>query len=329
MRAVIEHKRWVFFLFAVLPTFCGCVRKMVRPEQQTVTVLVSGDLPIADLPRMANLISGMRGQDAVLWLTTGRLDIDSRLMAFSATEAEITMLGSAGVDGQVFNPEWLKLGLVQVKGLIDRVRCRILSANLDDTSGLPIAHPWFVKKMGKTSIGITAVLPDSGLLPLRLNGVRYVLARYAAKRVLALLRTKADFNILVLPAGERLDDSGYDLVLSTERDRISRFDLSFLDGRLNEVVKTTVSLDGVEPAPAVKDVIDSIIRSLEAIALEPVVESRVKIFPRVLSRVVVDGILSLRIADCILYDSSAFVVDTIQPGVITKGQLISAFKDPG
>lgn len=322
---MIDYRRCFFFILAGIVIFNGCARRVVKPPVERLTVLVSPDLTTEDLAKMANLVQMRRSEETVLWLAAGRILLDKEAVALTQGEAEISVLNAAGVDALVFTPEWLRFGLIRTKGLIDRANFRVLCSNLDDTLGLPVAHPWLIKRR----VGVTAVLPDFGLLPLRLNGVKFIPASYAASRALTLLRTKADFNTLVLPAGESLHTAGYDLVLVTAKDRITCYQLTLVGGSLSDVAKTAVSLQGLEPLPEVKSKIDSIYKSVKEIADEPVVETRVKISPRVLTKAVVEGILSLRFLDAFVYDSTSFVTDTIYPGTITKGKLINSFSDPG
>ena len=328
MLTVINHKRWLLFFLTGAVIFTACARRVVKPSVEKLTLFVSGDISSTDLAKMAGLVKMRQNEEPVLWLAAGRVMLDKRLIALSQGEAEIRMFEAAGVDAMVFMPEWLRFGLRRANWLIDQANLRVLCCNLDDTLGLPVAHPWMVKRIGGSGFGITAALVDSNILPLNVNGVRFVDAVYAGRRVLTLLRTRADFNILVLPAGDSLNISNYDLVLTTGRDKISCYQLTFVGNRLSDVVKTTVSLEGIEPLPEVKSTIDSIVESIKAVADEPVIETRVRILPRVLTKAVVDGILNLRLVDCFVYDSSAFVLDTILSGMITKGQLVNAFADP-
>jgi len=277
---------------------------------------------------MASLVKFRQNEEPVLWLAAGRVMLNKPLTVLSQGEAEIRMFNAAGVDAMVFIPEWLGFGLRRANWLIDQANLWVLCCNLDDTLGRPVAHPWMVKRIGGSGFGITAALIDSNILPLKVNGVRFVDPVYACRKVLTLLRTRADFNILVLPVSDSLNISNYDFVLTAERDKIFCYQLTLVGNRLSDVVKTTVSLEGIEPLPAVKSTIDSIVESIKAVADESVIETRVKILPRVLTKAVVDGILNLRVADCFVYDSSAFVLDTILLGMITKGQLVNAFADP-
>lgn len=326
---MIIHKRWFFLIVLCAVIFSGCARRAVKPSFEKLTVFISGDIGTDDLAKMANLVALRRTEEPVLWVAAGRLLLDKQVRALTQGEAEISVLNAAGVDAFVFTPECLRFGLIMTKWLIDRAKFRVLCCNLDDTFGLPVAHPWVVKKMARTGFGITAVLPDSSLLPFRLNEVRFVSALYAASRVRTLLSTKADFNILVLPAGGSLNVTGYDLVLTTAKDKISCYQLTLVDGGLSDVVKTEVSLQGIEPLSEVKSVVDSIVQSIKAVADEAVVDTRVRIMPRVLTKAVIEGVLNLRLFDAFVYDSTSFVVETILPGIITKGQLINAFSDPG
>ncbi len=316
-------------IFAVGLIGGGCARAVVKQAPHRLTLLVSGNLTVTELVKMANLISEMKQRNGVLWLGTGRLIFDQQFELEDRADIEVALLNSAGIDAQILNPEWLKLGTCSVKKLIDRARFFLLAGNLEDTAGLPIAHNWFVKTVDNLVIGVTALLTGSGSVYYRLKGVNYLSPAYAARRVLGLLRNRGGFNILLVPPGERIEIPGYDLVVSTVQDSITVYDLAFFGQRLIEMNRGRMVLENVKPSPVVQAVFDSFFQNRATVANETVMVTRVRILPAELSKMLVDGILKLGLIDGFVYDDSTLVLDTILPGPVTRGKLGGILPEPG
>ncbi|MEO0069742.1 MAG: hypothetical protein ABIK18_02980 [candidate division WOR-3 bacterium] len=318
-----------YIIFCPLAFLVACAPKVTKPASQTVTVFVSGDLPFLELPQLAQVVSERKENFPVLWLMSGEVFADDVTLALGDGETEAKALYRAGVDAVLFTPDWLKLGLSRAKGLIDQTHFRVLSANINDTFDLPIAHPWMRKLLTGVNFGITGLFLDSNDLFLKLNCVHFVPPDYAGKRTLTLLKSKADISFLLLPPGESIFVPGFDLILRPEEKGTTRYDITLIEGRVQDVVKRQISLAGIEPKPEVLKVIDSLKNVLDSLSSIPVVDSRVKIPPSVLTKRVIEGILKENVADLFLYDSTDFIPETLLPGTITRGQIITAFSDPG
>ncbi len=316
-------------IFAVGLIGGGCARAVVKQAPYRLTILVSGNLTVTELAKMANLVSELRQRERVLWFGTGRLIFDQQFEFEKQAEMEVTLLNRAGVDLQIFNPEWLKLGTCSAKELIDRARFFVLAGNLEDTAGLSIAHNWFVKKVDDLVIGVTALLTDSGSVYYRLRGVNYLSPSYAARRVLGILKNRGGFNIVLLPPGGWFEIPDYDLVASTVPDSITVYKLAFVGQRLIEMNGGRMALENVKPLPVVQAVSDSIFKTRATAANETLILTRVKILPEDLSKILLDGILKLGFIDGFIYDRGTIVQDTILPGPVTRSKLEGILPEPG
>lgn len=318
-----------YIIFCTLAFLITCAPKVTKPPSQTVTVFVSGDLAFLELPQLAQVVSGRKENFPGLWLMSGEVFADDVTLTLGDGKIETKALNRAGIDAVLFTPDWLKLGISRAKELIDQAHFRILSANINDTLDLPIAHPWMKKPLAGRNFGITGLYLDSNDLFLKLNGIRFIPPEYVGKKLRTLLRSKTDISLLLLPPGESIFVPGFDLILRPEEKGTTRYDITLIDGQVKDVVKRQISLAAIEPKPEVLRVIDSLKNVLDSLSSIPVVDSRVKIPSPVLAKRVIEGILKGNVADLFLYDSTDFVQETILPGTITCGQLISAFSDPG
>ncbi len=316
-----------FALIGAILVIAGCAPRMAKPVRvESFSIFVSGDCKIEELPVISRVVSQAKEEGPCLWFIAGEV-FDEKFAPLTDGAANIDLLSLAGVDGVLLTPGWLKLGVERAKQLTDRARFRVLAYNLVDSFDLPLVHPWMIKKIAGINLAISGLFLDSTDVLLRLKGVKFALPGYAGQKLLTLLKSKADLTaLLILDSGAV---SGFDVFLNSADGALLRYDFVLVNGKVQSVKKEVVSLEMGEPEPKVARAVDSLRMVLDSIGSYPIVETRVKITPRVLSRVIVDGYLGLREADLFIYDSSGFVRDTILPGTITRMKLLSALSEPG
>ncbi len=315
--------------FTLPVLFSACARHEVKPAERFVTVFVSSGLTPEGRAKMAKLVGETKARTPVLWIDGG-ISADTRgPLRFSDGELLTDLPSAAGCDAVLLTPEWLGFSIPRLKLLVDRARLRVLCANLEDSLGMPVAHPWMTRNAGGISFGITALYTDTGDWRRYQQGLRLVSPEYAARKISGLIARNTDFRLLILPGGTSGQFSGYDLTLTAEPGRVLRYDLVFLDSRLSDFRKTGVDLNSLMPEPPVQQRIDSLLAEYETRAEAPVIESRVKIPPRVLRKAVIDGVMDLRLAEVIVYDTLRLVRDTIFPGMITLRRLADVLTEPG
>lgn len=319
----------VLLVLSILLLFSQCAHPQIKPAERFVTIFVSSGLTPRKLAKMATLIQETKKTAPVFWIEGDELSDTSRYGLLTDGESMVSLFSAAGCDACLLTPVWLELGINRLKLLLDRARFRVLSANLEDSFGLPVVHPWMIKRAENLTLGITALVLDSADWRLYQQGLRLIPPGYAARKTDGLISRNTDFRLLFLPPGGDSGIKGFDLILPVEPGRVMRYDLVFLDLRLGELRKKEIDLESWEPDPTVERRIDSLLREYEIQAQSPVVETRVKIFPRHLRRVVMDGVINHRLADVVIYDTIGLVHDTIPPGTITRRQLAWVFNEPG
>lgn len=309
--------------------FSSCVRHEVKPAERFVTVFISSGLTPERMAGMAKLVGETKSRTPVLWIDGGISEDIRGLLLFSDGELATDLPATAGCDAVLLTPDWLGFGVSRLKLLVDRSRLRVLCANLEDSLGMPVAHPWMTRNAGGISFGITVLYTDTSDWRRYQPGLRLVSPEYAARKTLGLISRNTDFRLLVLPAGTNRQFGGYDLTLIAEHGKVIRYDLIFLDSRLSDFRKTEVDLNSLVPEPSIQSRIDSLLAAYETRAQLPVIETRVKISPRILGKTVIDGLMNLRLAEVIVYDTLRLVRDTVFPGMITLRRLAEVFTEPG
>lgn len=291
-----------------------------------LSIFVSGDCKIEQLPVISRVVFQAKEEGPCLWFIAGEV-FDGKVAPLTDGEVNIDLLSLAGVDGLLLTPGWLKFGVERAKQLTDRARFRVLAYNLVDSFDLPLVHPWMIKKVAGINLAISGLFLDSTDVLLRLKGVKFALPGYSGQKLLTLLKSKSDLTALLMSDSGAV--SGFDVILNAPEGTLLRYDFVLVNGKVQNVKKEVVSFETGELEPKVARVVDSLRIVLDSIGSLPVVETRVKIAPRVLSRAIVDGYLGLREVDLFIYDSTGFVRDTILPGTITQMKLLSALSEPG
>jgi len=196
-----------------------------------------------------------------------------------------------------------------------------------------------VRKLGPVTIGITGVYSDSTDVLLGQQGVRFNDPDFTIHKTIPLLRMRSNLVGVMIQPGAGTNDWAADFVIGAETgkgiavlaparwDRIARLDLELVGDKLVNFSVTEQDLAGVEPEPDVFRSVESTGQVVDSLSAVKVVESRVALGPEALTRALLHDFLALRQVDCVLYDS-LFSLDTLRPGIITQGQLVSALRDP-
>ncbi len=318
---------WIILASGVV--FNGCAPSVTKPATETVRVFVSGDLEMEELSRLARMVAQEKTSSPVLWLAGGKV-FSADLNWFPGDgEEEVTVIGRAGVDAVLFNPDWLTFGVPRIKELVDRAPFRVIAVNLYDTLNMPVVHPWLTRKLGVRNLGVVFGLEELPSPFSSLQGIKIAPLTYELQKVKRVIQNRTDLLVLLLREGDSLAAAGFDLVLRVPERGANLYELTFAGNKVVDFNQRAISVAGFEPDPNVLAVIDAVKQEMAEWGAQVVVESRVKIPPLVLSRALVSGFLGLRAVDCFIYDSTALVRETIPAGTITRRMLVSALSEPG
>jgi len=348
---------------ALLGTIAGllagtaCGPKPVKPTGERVAIFVTGDVPIKALPQVAAVVREARRSRHCLWLMIGACRADKKWAAFTDGTTQVALFNAAGVDAVLVGSDWLRFGPAGLRQAADQARCYLIAANLADSSGTPLAHSFMVRKLGPVTIGITGVYSDSTDVLLAQQGVRFNDPDFTIHKTIPLLRMRSNLvGVMIVPEnrhsaivpenrhsaiqpGAVTNDWAADFVIGAETgkgiavlaparwDRIARLDLELVGDKIVSFSVTEQDIAGVEPEPNVFRLAESTGQVVDSLSAVKVVESRVALGPEVLTRALLHDFLALRQVDCVLYDS-LLSLDTLRPGPITQGQLVSALRDP-
>ncbi|MGQ9677880.1 MAG: hypothetical protein ACUVUD_01170 [bacterium] len=316
-----------FFTLGVIFIVAGCVQRVAKPAViETGSVFVSGDLNSAELVTLARLVGQTKSARPCLWLFAGEI-FDEKVELLSDGECTVDLLSSVGVDAVLISQGWLKFGVDRLKQLVDRARFRVLGYNLTDTFDLPVAHPWMIKKLAGIDLAIGGLFFDSTSLFLNQKGVKFTSPQYAGQKLLILLKGKGDVTALI--SSDYTAVPGFDLIFNAGVGKTVRYDFAVVNGKVRDVKKEVVCLEDVEAEPRLVRLVDSLRLAMDSLGALPVVETKVKIPPRALTRAIVEGYLERREVDGFIYDSSNFVRENINPGTITVIELIRVLVEPG
>ncbi len=350
-------------LFGVLlgALVSGCWVKGVREERQTVSVYVSGDLDLTRLSEAAALVNNGRESGFCLWLFCGDVLGNRSATAFMDGSAQVELLNASGVDAVVLGPEWFELGPDRFSFLVEQGRFYFLGANLVDSSGEPLGHPFMVKRFSVETLGLIGVWLDATDTRFGLNRVEFIPADFAVHKTVPLVRPRAGIvGAVVRPKGT-VPDWGLDFAVGTDQediiavvpparsDRIVRLDLSIQDGRVVDFSIVEEEFGAVEPDQETGRAVDSVLAAIDSIGSCLITESTVQLSPEVLTRALVDGYLKQKRAlhtslkkeipdsgfrsgatevDGFVYDIP-LVVDTLGPGPVTNSSLVEVLQNPG
>ncbi|MEO0082598.1 MAG: hypothetical protein ABIL25_10000 [candidate division WOR-3 bacterium] len=324
-------------LAAVAVFVAGCATRAARPGSQTVTVFISSWAGLEQLPAQAAVVRSARSLGPCVWLLLGNVFSDHVWAGLADGEAEVVLLSAAGVDAVVFGPEWLEFGFDRMRWLVDRAGFYILGANVSDSLGGTVGHPFMLKRYLGTSLGLLGVWLDSTDYRLGLVQVKYAVPDFVVRKVLPLIRPQTGLvGVAVRPLGD-VPKWNVDFLVGAERDDMiaalpskhgmTRLSLVVSDGRVTEYARTDVGLDGIAADSRVTAVLDSIRTVLDSAGAVGVCRLGQTMSPAAMSRVLVKGMLRQG-PDGFLSDGE-LVRDTISTGLLTTRALIEALVNPG
>jgi hypothetical protein len=322
---------------AVIVTSSGCAGARVKPAGQTLIICASRFARKA-LPRQAAVVRALRQRGPVVWMVDGSVFQDPWATACADGSDEVRLLGTAGVDAVLLTPDWLSFGLHRQQELVNSARFYVLGANLLDSAGQSLGHPFMVKRTDEADVALTGLWLDSADTRLRLRGVRFVSPDFAAHRASTLMRQRADVIGALVPPADSVSGwglgfvcgagsrTGFSLPLGRDFD-VRRLDLTLLDGRIVEARQ--VQEDSAETAPdsAVARMLDSLERGTDSFCQAKAADLPKRLAPAELTRWLVQGFLATGEADGFLYDSLP-VRYALGPGELKRRTLIDVLSDP-
>ncbi len=310
-----------------------CVRQAVSPTARPVRIFVT-DARLDRFPLYAAAVKAQQKVRPTIWFVAGSPFEDSRLAVLTDGAAQVTLLSRAGVDAVVLTPEWLAYGLPRVNEMIASARFYALSASLLD-AGQTIGHPFMVKRSGAAVLSATGLALDSSNVLTHLAGVRYAAPGFAAAKTLTLMRQRADFvGVMVEPRSTgsawgadftvNVSASGkFVMTPSEDASRVNCYDLS---GDARRLTARTADFDRVKPDSITLQLLESIRSASGSMAARSIPLPRSRWTPERLSNILVQGVLTAKLADGFLCDS-LFVSDFEEPKDV--GALVTLLRDPG
>jgi 2',3'-cyclic-nucleotide 2'-phosphodiesterase (5'-nucleotidase family) len=321
-------------LLAATGVRCGGGR--VHRAGQYVTVFVSSEMTTDALARSASLVRQRRAVEPVFWFGLSP-DVDAATDLLTDGSARLCLLQAAGVDAVLLTPGWLSLGPDRLRRLADDARLYLLSANIEDTLGQALGHPFMVRRTGDVTVGIAGIWPDTAVLLPR--GVHIAGAALAARRAHALLAQRVDIiGVLTVSAGD-LDVQGFDFVVGARSPEVLSIPVSEDSGVLSgsrlrivagieRAIPESCDLSLASPDAAVLATADSLARAAESIARAPVVTLKRDVTRADFARTLAQGALAELACDGFCCDS-AFVRTGLKAGIVTNRDVVATLGQPG
>lgn len=325
-------------LVAVLALFwqTGCAPHAARPGRQVVTIFASRWAGPERLAEEAAVVKHARSLGPCIWFVLGEVLSDSMWTQLADGTAQAALLDAAGADAIVLGPEWLGLGPERLRRVLDRSRFYSLGANILDSLAVPIGHPFLLKTLPGATLAFCAVWSDSADPRLRQRGVRKTDPDFAVRKLLPLLRNRADLVLVAVNPNTSVPKWDVDGIIGTRREDmisvvpaeqgLACLTLFVRDGRLVDY-----SLSEVRREPGSRDflsgvVLDSLQRVLDSLSGKTVVIKAgmtTEAATREIARSAVEAC-----ADGFLLDGS-LVRGSLKYGDLTVGGLIGALAEPG
>ncbi|MEO0080362.1 MAG: hypothetical protein ABIK44_06790 [candidate division WOR-3 bacterium] len=332
-------RRLELTIIAALFIGLSCGPRAVKPAQEHVVIYLVRSFPRKAISHVAAMVQQARRAGPCLWLVIDEDEDDRLWAAFSDEAAEAAFWNASRVDAILPGRKWLRFGPDGLRRIADRLRCYLLAANLTDTLGTALAHPFMVRRLGPVTIGITGLFADSEEVLIRQQGIRFQDPEFTVGKTVPLLRMRADLIGVMVKPGTMTGHWNIDLTIGSESgkeislpvperwDRVRRLELLLVGGRVVDCAASEDDWPRVERDAAVFQIGESLRKGIDSLSAVKVVESKVAVGPQVLTRALVQAILEDREIDGVLYDS-LFATDTLRPGIITCGQLVSVLRDP-
>lgn len=207
---------FIIFLFS-LSFFSCAVKPRVSPIAKTITVFYTGDLNLNNIARIATIVKQERAKNPNLFIINGKIFSDEPITVLNRGEAEISILNSAGIDGIVITPDFLRFGTERAKELIDKVRFFFLAANLYQPNlTRHFGQGYLIKAMTKTRVSLIGILFDSTDFYLKLPGVQRRDPVYSTKLFVPMQRMReSDLVGLIVNHADSITFSDLDFVIGT------------------------------------------------------------------------------------------------------------------
>ncbi len=312
----------------------GCAGRQVKPVGQTLTVFLSRAEP-ATLAGLAAAVREARQTGPVVWVVPVDAFEPGPATYLTDGESAVRLLNSAGVDAVLLTPEWLEFGPARLGQLVDMARFYLLSANVLDSTGQPLAHQFMVRRQGDVDVGLAGLWLVSLGRGAQAGGVRLAEPRLAAARVEALMRQRAGVVGVVVGGSDSAPAWGFDFVVGASGSAavrlvltgaVARYDLQINDGVIVSARPLRVDLERMNPDSMVKAVCDSIDREVEAVGAMTVTKQRSRASADELARRLVSGFLATREAEVWLSDGPLFRAGWDGAGIVRRDLVTLLFE---
>jgi 2',3'-cyclic-nucleotide 2'-phosphodiesterase (5'-nucleotidase family) len=168
---------------------------------------------IGGIARRATLAGQIReqlaGRHTAVWLVdAGDFSDGTPMSTEYHGEADVAAMNAAGYDMATIGNHEFNNPLAQTKKLIGLAGFPILCANATETAtGKPLAAEYLVKTVGPLRVGVFGLITrEAATYPAAKEGVQIAGEIETARRLVALLRPKADIIIAISHAGEDVDN---------------------------------------------------------------------------------------------------------------------------
>ncbi len=168
---------------------------------------------IGGIARRATLVRQIRDQAAArhttVWLfDAGDFSDGTPMSTEYHGEADVAAMNAVGYDLATLGNHEFNNPLVQVKKLVGLAGFPIVCANaVESATGKPLTEEYVIRTVGPLRIGIFGLLThEAATYPAAVDGVKVTDEIEAARRMVALLRPKADIVIALSHAGDGLDN---------------------------------------------------------------------------------------------------------------------------
>jgi len=317
---------------ALLP---GCGARAVRPVPQSAIVIVTGDLTPEGVAGVSTMV---RDEQDQVWVMCGEVVTDRRWRAFAGPQADVRLLNAAGVDAIALNPDWLQSGIGGARGLVDRSRFAVLGANVADTAGIPVGHPWAVRSAGGVRLGMTAVRTDTADIRFRQRGFSIAGPLPTARRILPFVRARASATALFVVPASAGCAVGYDLAVGDPahpattvavpgEDSAVLLDFRLGGTRTVEVVgRRVLALADAGRDPVCLGIADSGRRAVDSLASSVAAVLSRGLTPQAFTRLVATYALDSSPADCFVADS-LLAKAPLRAGPLTLDSLLGNLRE--
>lgn len=322
---------------ALAAGFFGCGLKGARPGRQAVSVFVSSGLVRERLAEFAGVVRSARQTEPTVWVVLGDILADRVWTELGDGAAQAVLLNAAGVDAVVLGPEWLELGSERLRSLVDLPGLYFLSANILDSLAGPVGHPFMLKRFPGLTLGLCGAWLDSTDARFGPDGVACGSPDFAVRKLLPLVRPRADVAGVAVRPGARAPGWDVDFVAGAESedmiavaptgDELLRLRLLVGERRVLSYTVAAQNLAGFGPDSTAKAVLDSVGVALDSAARQVAGRLAGRWSPASGTRELVREIMRSDI-DGFLLDRPLFR-DTLNAGPVTNLMLVEALASPG